>query len=281
MKNRWIDFHTHTTYSDGMTDPESLVRQAFVEGTEVLAITDHDTMRGYFAGRKAAEKYGLELVPGVEVSTENYHILGLSVDPDNSRFQKFLAEQQERQRKTCASRVEILTRAGIPISMEKLQSSFPESRLGKWNVHMTLFMDRECREDVRERFPGLSVDEIFGKLMRRGGIAHKAAAYDISSKEAIDEIHAAGGIAVIAHPFKDVKEMKEMDRLVEEGIDGLEIQPNYGERNEPFRAYALKAGLMLTYGSDHHGLVSRPLLGRRFPDTRMSEELEQSIYSVC
>ena len=95
-------------------------------------------------------------------------------------------------------------------------------------------------------------------------MAHVEHDEDVHSKEAIDTIHAAGGIAIVAHPFKQVKDFeKEMASLVRKGIDGLEIQPNYGTKNDPFRAYAEKHGLMMTYGSDFHGAgYDRPLLGR-------------------
>ena len=260
----YIDLHMHTFYSDGTDDPKALVRSARLNGIDVMAITDHDIMTGYFDAKPEADKWGIKLIPGVEISTEKYHILGLNVNPSNENLQNFLAKVRSFQEATCIGRIEILARHGIPISLDKLKNSFPNSRLGKYNVFMTMMQDEECRNYLHKNHPNESPYEIFGIYLKKDGIAGTFnEKYDVPPREAIKAIHGAGGIAIIAHPFKNVDDMSEMDVLVNLGLDGVEIQPNYGDKNIPYRKYALENNLLMTYGSDFHGpSMPRPLLKR-------------------
>jgi predicted metal-dependent phosphoesterase TrpH len=265
MTNKYIDLHMHTFYSDGTDSPETLVRAARLRGTEVMTISDHDTMKGYELGLKEANKWGITLIPGVEVSTELYHILGLGVNPYDLGFKEFLDRVQNIQKQTSGKRIEALANSGIPITLEKLEKYFPESRLGKYNVFMTMLLDPECRNFLEREYPGASPNELFRKHLKNKGMSTKINIDgEITAKEAIEQIHSAGGIAVIAHPFKQVRDIeKELGELRSYLIDGLEIQPNYGNKNIPFREYAEKHGMKMTYGSDYHGpAFDRPLLGR-------------------
>ncbi|MEK6825192.1 MAG: PHP domain-containing protein [Nanoarchaeota archaeon] len=264
---QYIDLHSHTIYSDGSDTPESLVRAMHMSGVNVMALTDHDTLAGYSRAKAEADLYGFRILPGIEISTTRYHILGLNVNPNHIGLQKLLQRSQEYQIEECHQRIDILAKQGMPLTFEKLIRLYPESRLGKWNVIMAAMADPECREYILEQNGDMmSPRESFEFYLGKKGIAARIEHREtIHSKEAIDAIHEAGGIAIIAHPFKEVKDIeKELRRLREEGIDGLEIQPNYGEQNESFREYSLKHGLMMTYGSDFHGAgYNRALLGKR------------------
>ena len=124
-------------------------------------------------------------------------------------------------------------------------------------------LDHECSAFLRNLgYEGTRED--FKKLFGSKGIAGKVdKKYFVTSREAIDEIHSAGGKAIVAHPFKQTSKPQDLDLLIEEGIDGLEIQPNYGQENSEFEKYALERGLLTTYGSDYHGSsFTRPLLAR-------------------
>ena len=260
---QYVDLHMHTFYSDGTDDPRSLVRASKMKGIDVMAITDHDIMSAYFEAIKEAEKWNIKLIPGVEISTEKYHILGLNVEPYNLGFQIFLGNIRQNQRELCDQRIEVLSDYGVPISYEKLEKHFPDSRLGKWNVFMTMVRDPECSEYLRTKHNGESYEELFGYYIKN--IAGKVPGVpEVASRDAIEQIHNVGGIAVIAHPFKEVRNIeKELGKLRSEGIDGLEIQPNYGDKNIPFREYAMQHGMIMTYGSDWHGpTFPRPLLGK-------------------
>ncbi len=260
----YVDLHMHTFYSDGTDNPRALVRSSKLNGMDAIAITDHDIMTGYFEAKPEAEKWGIKLIPGVEISTNKYHILGLNVNPSSEKFSNFLTKVRSYQEETCVGRIEILAKHGVPISLDKLKNSFPKSRLGKYNVFMAMMQDEECRDYLHKNHPNKSPYEIFGIYLKKDGIAgNLSGRYDVPPKEAIDAIHEAGGLAVIAHPFKNVDEMSEMDVLLRLGLDGVEIQPNYGDRNIPYRKYALEKNLLMTYGSDFHGpSMPRHLLKR-------------------
>ncbi len=262
-----IDLHSHTIYSDGGDTPESLVRAMHMSGVEIMALTDHDTLAGYARAKIEADLYGFRIIPGVEISTNRYHILGLNVDPNESTLQSLLKRSRIYQEGECQQRIDILAKLGMPITFEKLKNLYPESRIGKWNVIMSILADSECREFLsKNNNLVLTPRESFEYYIGKSGIAAKIKHPEtIHSLDAIEAIHNAGGIAIIAHPFKQVKDIgREMGKLVQKGIDGVEIQPNYGVQNEPFREYAIRNELMMTYGSDFHGAgYNRALLGKR------------------
>ena len=261
---KYGDLHLHTTYSDGTDSPDTVVRNCAMLGMNAIAITDHDTTAGYTEAKKEGDKWGIKIIPGVEVSTRHYHILGLNFDISNESFQKFLADTREVQKMISAERVKKLQSIGIPITMEKVEAFFPKSRLGKYNVFCTMITDSECKNFLGGELTNRKPYEVFQQYMGKGGIAGNVSVdEEIYSDRAIKEIHKAGGIAIIAHPFKEVKDIEELDKLREKRIDGLEEQPNNGEKNKPFVEYALKNELIITRGSDFHGAsFPRALLNR-------------------
>jgi predicted metal-dependent phosphoesterase TrpH len=280
-RKEFADLHIHTEYSDGLDDPRKLVVGAKLRGLDVIAITDHDSLGGYFAAKDTAEEWNIKLIPGVEVTTRDYHILGLGINPYDKQFNNFLAKVKDLQDQVCQQRTDVLEKYGVPISLCKIIDAFPSSRRGKFNIYMTMMKDKECREFMKKHNPGMSPDEIFSFYLRKKGVAGEVEKkYYVYSKETIDAIHAAGGIAVIAHPFKDIKVIcalgmvkgieADLKWLVDYGIDGIEIQPNYGKQNEDFiryckeNRYAKGHNLKFTYGSDYHGAAfERPLLNRK------------------
>lgn len=271
---QFVDLHLHTEYSDGLDDPKRLVIGAKLRGLDAIAITDHDSLGGYFAAKDTAEEWDIKLIPGVEVTTRDYHILALGVNPYDKQFNNFLAKVKDLQDQVCQQRTDVLEKYGVPINLCKIIDAFPSSRRGKFNIYMTMMKDKECQEFIEKHNAGMSPDEVFSFYLRKKGIAGEVEKkYYVNSKETIDAIHAAGGIAVIAHPFKDIKEIcgpgislgerAQVYQLVKEGIDGIEIQPNYGKQNDLF-LNAKEFGLKFTYGSDYHGTAfDRPLLNRK------------------
>ena len=263
-RKKYMDLHTHTFYSDGIGTPELNVRTARIQGIELLAITDHDKTEGYEEARIAGEKMQVQVIPGVEVSTDKYHILGLGININNPGFIDFLNFSAEEQKKVCIKRIECLQAKGVPINLEKVMSLFPKSRLGKMNVQYAMIQDKECQEYFLKKEGQILTPEIYNKyLLNLDGKWVEDKMTTITPERAIKEIHAAGGIAIIAHPNKDITDMLEMDELVKLGIDGLEIQPAFNGKTEPFKKYAEERNLLITFGSDYHGGVfGRTFLGR-------------------
>jgi len=252
-RKKYIDLHMHTEFSDGVAAPEHLARIAALNELDIIAITDHDKIDGYERCKREGEKWGLKVIAGVEVSTNKYHILGLGINPESKQFNDFLDYSAKQQREVTAKRVNFLAKQGIPITLEKLEKAFPHSRLGKCNLYMAMLQDVECRKFFENREEKLT-DRLYKQCLKEDGdkeLVDKNTR--VTCAIAINEIHQAGGLAIIAHPFKEVKDMAEMDELRRLGLDGLEIQLNYNGRNEPFRKYAEENKLLVTFGSDWHG----------------------------
>jgi len=261
----------HTFYSDGTCSPKQNVIDSALIGMNVIAITDHDITEGYFEAKEEAKKWGIEVLTGVEISTTKYHILGYGFDIGNKGLQELLKYSRKCQEEIVKERVEKIASLGIPLNFEKIKTLFPESRLGKYNILMTLILDEGCR-----KYNGIinkPSEEVFEEYLGKGSIGGKGD-YDfkeqVKSKEAIDIIHDSGGIAILAHPFKEIdysdekERIRSLEKMVKKGIDGLEVQPNYGDKNSFFKKYANENNLLVTYGSDFHGAryLKRPLLSR-------------------
>lgn len=253
----------HTRYSDGALRPEEIVSESASNGIEVMAITDHDITAGYNEGKREADAWDVKLLTGVEISTPNYHILGLDFDIDNKGLQDLLSYSRECQEEIVRRRSEKLQEVGIPITVDKVKQYFPESRLGKVNLTITLMKDPDCREF----YQGMNLRDVLRNYLSKGTVGGNIEyPAEVTPKQAIEAIHEANGVAIIAHPAKDVKDMKELDELVKLGINGLEIQPNFIEDYDEFKEYALEHKLLVTYGSDYHGprLSIRPILERGY-----------------
>lgn len=264
MKTKHIDFHTHTTYSDGELSPKQVVRFSALSGNSILAITDHDNIRGYFEAKEAAKQYGINLISGVEITTPRYHLLALNFNPEDKSLQSFIEHSRELQKERCKTRVEILQKEGLPITIERIEEEYPHSRLGKGNIKEIFYRDKKCRNYLREKHPTLSPSEIFRHYLGRSGVAgDPKPRIGVTPKEAIDIVHKAGGIIGIAHPPKDIKEMKELEILVMQGIDFLEVQPNLKAKYDyqKFEDFAERNNLPISFGSDYHGpTMDRKLL---------------------
>ncbi|MBR9692210.1 PHP domain-containing protein [Candidatus Woesearchaeota archaeon] len=258
---KYIDLHMHTIHSDGTCNPGQNIIDAAMLGMNVIAITDHDSTNGYKEAKEESKNWGVDVLTGVEISVKDYHILGYNFDIEDNRLQEFLTYSRKLQESVVKKRVEILQGADIPITFEKVRQYSPGSRLGKLNIITAMMKDRDCREYLGHPSSG----ELFDKYLKKGRLAAIIEYQEeLKAEEAIDAIHHAGGLAVLAHPFKDIKVIEELDQLMETGIDGLEAQPNYNGKNEMFIKYAEEKGLLITYGSDYHGarFQHRPLLNR-------------------
>jgi predicted metal-dependent phosphoesterase TrpH len=255
-----VDMHLHTLYSDGTNSARQIVAEAALRGLDAIAITDHDITSAYKKAKSEAEKWGIEVISGVELSAQDYHILGYGFKVDDKQFQELLAYSRQCQERIVQKRIEKLKQKDVPINMQKIKQYFPDSRIGKMNLVMTLMMDRESREYHHAH----GIADIFEHYMKEKGELWVPESEELASNVAIDGIHKAGGIAVIAHPFKQITDMAKLDELVALGLDGVEMQPNYKEKNDPFREYAKQRGLLITYGSDFHGVYMphRLMLGK-------------------
>jgi predicted metal-dependent phosphoesterase TrpH len=257
-----FDFHLHTTMSDGRVTPEALVFKASARDLDVIAVTDHDTTAGIEAATSEADYYGVKIVPGSEVSADvpldegqgerarvSVHLIALAVTPGHEAFERMLLSIREGRERATRETVERLALAGYPIDLEKLGPGLPGSSRCRPHIADALVAagHARSRQDAFELY--------------LGGDAYRSHYELPTAEEAIRAIHAAGGLAVYAHPNPD-----EIDTvtpaLKDAGLVGIEVFR--GARPSSVRGLyaeeiARRHGLLASGGSDWHGVGGRHL----------------------
>ena len=247
-----IDLHCHSYYSDGVLSPSEVVLLAKKEGCDVFALTDHDTTDGLIEAQQQADKSGLSLVHGVEISAMwsnmTVHILGLGVDINNEILQMGLKQHQEFRQLRAEKMARGLGGAGVFGALEKTQAIAKKSMITRTHFAQMLVQEGVCKDmkSVFKRF-------LTGK--KPGGVGGKWAEYD----EVISWIHAAGGKAVLAHPLRyrmtNTKVKRLLNHLSGVGLDGVEVVTGSSSSDEItlVSQWAKEFGLSASVGSDYHG----------------------------
>ena len=244
-----VDFHIHTTASDGTLTPEQLVGEIGKRSIPYFAITDHDTIDGL----EILEKIPKNLTPvtGVEISAEfdkTLHILGYGFDPKHPDLTDSLNELQDYRKARNRQILEKMRRYGMVISMAELIDEAGSDLVGR--PHFAALMVRKGYVDPFQ--------EAFDRYLKKGAPLYMDKKR-FDPDKAIDMIHAAGGIAVMAHPYQTKLEGRDLENLVKElvsyGLDGIEV---FYSQHTPqmiceYKGYARQYDLIATGGSDFHG----------------------------
>lgn len=248
-----VDLHCHSVVSDGTLSPIDLVERAHRNGVDVLALTDHDEVRGLADAGARAEALGLAFVPGVEVSVtwggETIHVVGLRIDFRD----RALIDGLERTRSGRDGRAheiaESLAAAGIPDAYEGAL---------RYAGNPELVSRSHFARYIVETGVCSGVDEVFRRFLvegRPGYVPHRWA----KLADAVGWIRAAGGVAVMAHPGRYRLSDLSMDRMLTEfrdaGGQGIEVVSgsHTPQQYVTFTAVALRFGLAASRGSDFHG----------------------------
>ncbi|TGE38736.1 PHP domain-containing protein [Desulfosporosinus fructosivorans] len=276
------DLHCHSRVSDGSIEIRELVSLARKSGVMTLAIVDHDTVDGLAEAETAGKEYGVKIISGIEISAFDYqrgrkaHVLGFLMDHPQQVGEACRPTLNKRQ-KTSEWIVETLFEAGYLITWDfvKMISS------GSTNVYKQHIMHALMELGYTSALKGDLYKKLFAKPSdaASGGIAYSEIEY-IDVFEAVKLIKKAGGVAVLAHPI-GYKNMELIPELIEEaGLDGLEAwHPSHDdEAVNRILAEAEKYGLILTGGSDFHGMYDgKPnLLG----SCNMSNKWIQRLYEL-
>ena len=244
----FADLHIHTFYSDGTSSPEEVVEQAQQAGLCAIAITDHDTIDGIEPTIQAASKYNLEVISGIELSSEinnkDIHILGYFFDHKSSYLHEQLEHFQNTRIERMKMMIEKLNGLGISgITFEEVAALAKSKSVGRPHL-ATILVNKGKVGNLREAFD---------KYLAEGAPAY-VAKYKQTPFEAIDLIEKCGGIAVMAHPA--VTGMDEIiPRLVRKGLRGLEVYYPFSSSKIVgfYEGLAKKHHLFMTGGSDSHG----------------------------
>ena len=243
---REIDLHIHTTASDGTDSPAEVVRRASEMGLRAIAITDHDTVNGYAEAFSAGLDHGLEVVPGIEVSTKYgvaVHILGYYIENLVPLLAGVVNDRDRRNEKVAA----LMAADGLPVTYAAMKQRFGtvigRPHFGELLIELGLASDMT---DAFARFVGK-------------GQRYYVPRTTIDIDSSVEAIVASGGVPVLAHPFqykKNDAELRELiERCMDHGLRGMECRYSgyTPEQSGYLEALAEEYGLLKTGGSDYHG----------------------------
>jgi predicted metal-dependent phosphoesterase TrpH len=244
------DFHLHSTASDGVHTPTWVMETAASRGVRTLALTDHDTTEGLAEARTAADRLGLRLVPGLEVSTDlgkaDVHLLGFGIDVAARPLQEFLKWQRDGRLGRTREIVDILRDNGMPVELERVLRIAGDATVGRPHVARALL----------ERGFVSSVQEAFDLWLGNG----KPADVDrekLDPSDAIKLLHENGGVVFVAHAiFIGDDYPAAVAQLAGWGLDGIETYYKHYDAGQvaAHEALAARHGLARSGGSDYHGL---------------------------
>ena len=255
-----IDLHVHTTASDGTYTPAEVVELAHKTGLAAIAITDHDTVSGYAEAARRGAELGVEIVPGIEISTKygsSIHMLGYYIDMQSEGLHHILdwivEDRDERARKMA----ELMAADGLPVSFDIMKERYGEviGRPHFANMLVELGLARDV-QDAFDRYVEKGQRYYVGRTI-------------LPIERAIGLIIKAGGVPVLAHPFQYKRDDAGLRELIEycmqHGLRGMECYyTGYTPEQSAYLAsLADEYGLIKTGGSDFHGENKKHiLLGR-------------------
>lgn len=249
-----IDLHLHTTASDGSCTPAEVVHLAKEAGVIAIGITDHDTMNGVTEAVAMGKAIGIEVLPGIELSTDycgqDTHVLGYgnTLSVKGTPLENAIHWMQQERRRRNERIIEYMRRDGISVTMEELMEQYPGATIGKPHFAQ-LLISRGLASDV---------EDAFSRYLHAGKRYYVPRSY-LPMERAVEAIRASGGLAVLAHPLQyryDRRKLHDMVKYASNvGVQGLEVY--YTGYDEEQRAelirLAKKFDLVITGGSDFHG----------------------------
>jgi 3',5'-nucleoside bisphosphate phosphatase len=265
-----FDLQSHSTHSDGALAAAEVVEQAAHAGVELLALTDHDTVSGVSEALTAGERHGVRVVPAVEISAvddgaavpRELHILGYAIDHLSPLLTERLAEfLADRERRTLRM-ADALRELDWKLDERELDARRAAGRpIGRPHLAEAVL----ASPANASRLQAENIDEV-GSLINAYLIEGRPAfrlRQTPAVAQAVEAIHAAGGVAVWAHPFWDVSDTAEalsnIDRFRALGIDGVEAfyVTHTREQTELLAERCATLGLLSTGSADFHGPENR------------------------
>jgi 3',5'-nucleoside bisphosphate phosphatase len=267
------DLHTHTLASDGELTAVELLKKAKSKGLSTLSITDHDTIDGYVDALGEATKMGIELIPGVELSTiwnkREVHLLAYGFDPESPGIRNLLLRQKRARKLRMREIIHVLNKKGLEIDFDEILAQARGANIGRPHAAAVLIKKRYAANVADAFIRYLSTDEI-----------KKITTEYADIESAIRIVKDSGGVLSIAHPgpLYTADEIKEM---ILTGVDGIEcIHPSHNFNvQKVFTMMAKSMNLLITGGSDFHGSLTSdydPYLGVVTLGTQHVEALKRT-----
>lgn len=249
------DLHCHTRLSDGSLGIEDLIVFAKKKGIETIAITDHDCLAGTVRGKVIGARHGIQVIPGVELSStfekynKNLHILCYL--PESPDMLEGLCKRNSLARKKASHFMMLQTAKRYPITTEFII----KCATGSTNLYKKHIMQALIECGYTNSFNGDLYKELFTPESENNILV--VPKYD-SVQNVIDEIHTAGGIAVLAHPVASGC-IDYINEIIEMGIDGIEVfHPSADDEQQAMlKKVAASHKILMTGGSDFHGMYNQ------------------------
>lgn len=243
------DFHTHSTFSDGVLSPTELIELAYRNGVRVMSLSDHDTTEGLPEAFAAAARHpDFLLVPGIEMSTDvpgsEVHVLGHFIDWKDQDFETKLERLRESRLGRARKMVEKLGELGRPVAWERVEAFAGEGAVGRPHIARALV----------EAGHVVDVKEAFDLYLSRTGPAY-VERDRLSPTGVVEMLVQVHGLATLAHP----RDLEDLDGLLTDlkaaGLVGMEVyyQDYEPDEVERLRVIAERFGLIPMGGSDYHG----------------------------
>ena len=272
MNDRRIDLHMHSNYSDGVHAPAALVDLAKWKGISAIALFDHDSLDGFPELAASGRAAGVEVLTGVELSCEHVgrdlHVLGYGVDPANENLQGALREFRASRERRGIRIVELLRERGVNLDIDRVLAKVGGGALGRPHIAEALLEAGYVADHA----------EAFAKYLGEGGPAY-VEKYKMSPSEAVSNIHAANGLAFVAHPGYYLDDSGTFETLLDHGFDGIEVFHPYHRASviERLLGIARDRGLLISGGSDFHGFAGRDNLGEPPVSYALLERIRETL----
>lgn len=250
----YIDLHVHSNISDGTMSPDDVVKLAAESGLSAIALTDHDTVAGIEEALAAGEKYGVEVIPGIEISADykggDLHILGFDIDYRDRNFAEKIAVCRDSRHERNIKMTEKIRQQGFPVTWEIMLERFGDNSITR--AHFAKYLLDEGYVKSKE--------EAFAKYLNPGCPCY-VAREKVTPEQAVKMIIDAKGHPVLAHPmlYKMTHDRIEsvIVMLMSYGLQGIEAvySLNSPKDDEFLKKVAKRHGLYITGGSDFHGAI--------------------------
>ena len=247
-----FDLHCHSSVSDGVLEPVSLLERAAMQKVDVLALTDHDDVAGLDVARQHAQRLGIYFIDGVEISVswqqQTLHVIGLNVDHRNAALLAGLAGIREGRKERAVRIAAQLAKAGITDALAGAWRHAGNTELiGRMHFARYLVAQGVCHD----------VQAVFNRYLTKGKpgyVSHQWA----DLRDVVGWIRSSGGRAVLAHPGRYPLNAGKMRTLLTEfcdaGGEAIEVATSNHtpEQRSNFAGLARRFNLMASRGSDFH-----------------------------
>ena len=253
----YADLHLHTYFSDGTFSPEEVVERAEQQGLKAIAVTDHDTLDACPRAKEACDDRGIEFVYGTELTAEidgsEVHVLGYFLNIEDPQLQSQIELFRKARVDRIYKMVDCLNKMGVQMEAKEVFEIANCKSPGRPHVARALIKKKVCP----------NYEAAFSRFLYNDGPAWVPKTR-FPASDAIDIIHNAGGLAVLAHPVLNKRDDL-IPELKDQGLDGIECfhTKHSGFQAKKYCQIANDNDLLISGGSDCHGFSkNRPLIGK-------------------